>query len=58
MGITASADKSMWNAAWDATSYKAARGKEKRGDATVDETMGRLRGDVSSVDETSSRTTV
>ena len=56
MGITASADKSAWNAVGDAASDEAARGKGKRGSAAADETTVRRRGDVSSLDEVS-RTT-
>ena len=57
MRITASVDKSTWNAVGDAASNVAAKGEGERGAAAVDETTVRLRDDVSSVDE-ASRTTV
>ena len=57
MGITASADRSVWNAVGNAALDEAAKGEGKRGAAAVDESTGRLRGDISSVDE-ASRTTV
>ena len=57
MGITAYADRSVWNAVGNAALDEAAKGEGKRGAAAVDESTGRLRGDISSVDE-ASRTTV
>ena len=56
MGITASADKSVWNAVGDADWDGTARGEGKRGDAAADEITRRLRSDVSSVDEASRKT--
>ena len=50
-------DKSAYKAVGDAASDEAARGEGKRGAAAADETTGRLRSDVSSVDE-ALRTTV
>ena len=56
MGITVSADKSAWNAVGDAASDEAARGEGKRWAADADESTGRPRGGVSSVDEASQTT--